>query len=144
VLGGGALAGSCAEALAHAGAAISLIAPDGLAFAPPSGAGVFSGWTVHSVHGAARVAALTIAAGERRERLLADALILAHRRIPMRNIEGAVLPGPGIVFCQPASDPKRDDDLFAEVAHAQDEVSALIGRARRPAAPVAARTEVKR
>lgn len=145
VLGGGALARSCAEALAHAGAAaISLVAPDGLAFEPPNGASVFSGWTVRCVHGAARVAALTIVSGERRERVLADALVLAHRRIPMRNIEGAVLPGPGIVFCQNTNDPKQDDDLFTEVARAQDEVSELIEPARRPAAPVAVRAEVKR
>jgi hypothetical protein len=48
------------------------------------------------------------------------------------------------VFCQNTDDPKRDDDLFAEVARAQDEVSELIEPARRPAAPVAVRAEVNR
>lgn len=143
VLGGGSLARSCARVLAHAGVhSIAFIAPDGLSFTPRAHDRVFSGWSVHTIHGAARLAAVTIAEGERRERVLADALILAHRRIPMCNIEGAVTPGEGIVFCQTTSDPKRDDDVEAAVARAVDEVVSLVEITRRRPAAVQVPTEV--
>jgi pyruvate/2-oxoglutarate dehydrogenase complex dihydrolipoamide dehydrogenase (E3) component len=129
VLGGGSLARSCVALLARAGGdGITVIAPDGVLLDMPlrSQDRLYDGWNVHAVHGWARVSAVTVEAEDRRERLMADALVLAHRRIPMRNIDGAVGPGDGIVFCQPTGDPKRDGDVDATVAHAVDQLEQML------------------
>jgi hypothetical protein len=47
--------------------------------------------------------------------LAVDTAILASGRVPMRNIEGAVLSGPGIVFCHSHADPKSEADAAATV-----------------------------
>jgi hypothetical protein len=129
VLGGGSLARDCVALLARAGTdGITVIAPDGVLGDIPlrSADRLYGGWNVHAVHGWARVSAVTVVAETRRERLMADALILAHRRIPMRNIEGAVGPGDRIVFCQPTDDPEREDDVDATVGRAVHEVEQVL------------------
>ena len=134
VLGGGALARSCAEALAHAGAAaISLVAPDGSHLTPERRQ------RVQRLDGA--LCARRGPRGRADDRLGGATRAGPGRRAgprspadPDAQHRGRRAPRPGIVFCQNTNDPKQDDDLFTEVARAQDEVSELIEPARRPAA----------
>jgi len=115
VLGGGSLAASCVRALAAARADhVTVVAPDGVLDAGAARAdSVLDGWCVESALGSPRVTAVTIACDGCRERLAADALVLAHRRVPMRNVEGAVRDGPGVVFCHSSADPKTLQDAAA-------------------------------
>jgi hypothetical protein len=66
-----------------------------------AGIRVFHGYRVVSVHGASRVAVVVLRNHQESLRVLADALILAARMRPMRNIEGAIEQRDGAFFCQP-------------------------------------------
>ena len=112
VLGGGSLAASCVHALGHAGAdQITVVAPDGIVHPGIREADqVLSGWNVAAALGDPRLDAVTLVAGTSRLQITADALILAHRRVAMRNIEQATDPTPGVVFCHSRADPKSLDD----------------------------------
>jgi hypothetical protein len=111
-----------AELLLRSGAAaVTVVAPEG-AQPMPCGADVYEGWTAEHLRGTARVESLTIARDRVRERVVADALILASGRIPARNIEGAVFGGPNVVYCQPTDDPKSTDGSLKAAAAAAVEV----------------------
>jgi hypothetical protein len=47
----------------------------------------------------------------KRERIDADAVILARGRVPYRNVDGAVLPAAGVVFAQPGTEPQDGPDI---------------------------------
>lgn len=130
VVGAGSLAASVLAALRHAGAHfITLVAPDGVLDPGAREAdAVLEGWTVDSAHGNPRVEAVVISRAESRERLATDALVLAHRRVPMRNIEGAIGEGSGIFFCQPQSDPKTLQSATAEAERAVAATMAALGQ----------------
>lgn len=130
VLGGGTLAGSCVGALRHAGAEhVTLVAPDGVLDPAAARAdSVLEGWTVHSASGDPRVSSVTIARGDGRERLAADALVLAHRRVPMRNVEGAVRARECVVFCHSGADPKTAADARAAAERGAGEVLETLRR----------------
>jgi pyruvate/2-oxoglutarate dehydrogenase complex dihydrolipoamide dehydrogenase (E3) component len=116
VVGGGSLAGSLVRALQHAGAAeVTVVAPDGVLDETVRGCNrLFEGWDVETAIGMPRLQHVAVTrvgdAGNGSDpqghRVFADALLLAHRRIPMRNVEGAIGPGPGVHFCQSEGDPK--------------------------------------
>lgn len=124
VLGGGTLAASCVRVLRHAGAErVTLVAPDGVLDPEAAQAdGVLEGWTVETALGAPRVSTVVVMREGERERLHADALVLAHRRLPMRNVEGAVRAGPGVVFCHSGADPKTAGDAGAAAERGVREV----------------------
>jgi NADPH-dependent 2,4-dienoyl-CoA reductase/sulfur reductase-like enzyme len=124
VVGGGTLAASCVRVLRHAGAErVTLVAPDGV-LDPEAGQadGVLEGWSVEAALGAPRLSAVVVAHGATRERLHADALVLAHRRVPMRNVEGAVRAAPRVVFCHSGADPKTAGDARAAAHRGVHEV----------------------
>ncbi len=122
VVGGGEQACRVAELLLESGAlAVTVVAPDG-AQPMPAGADVYDGWNAQHLQGTARVESLTIARDGVRERVIADALILASGRIPARNIEGAVFGGPNVVYCQPMDDPKSTGGSLKAAATAAAEV----------------------
>lgn len=127
IVGGGSLAASLVAALRHAGVEhVMVIAPDGVLDPGVRAAdGLVEGWHVTSVNGNPRVQAVMLerADGEA-ERLAADALLLAHRRVPMRNVEGAIEPAPGVVFCHSSADPKTAADAEATAEQAAAEVLA--------------------
>lgn len=129
VIGGGSLAASCVHALTAAGAdRVTVVAPDGVLDGGAAAAGsVFEGWSVESVLGSPRVAAVTIARDGSRERLAGDALVLAHRRVPMRNVEGAVRPRAGVVFCHSSADPKSLEDAAVTADRGVGEVIEVLG-----------------
>lgn len=131
VLGGGSLAAHCVAALCAAGADhVTLMAPDGVLDRDAARAdSVLEGWSVEAAWGNPRVSALTIARdGDTRERLAADALVLAHRRVPMRNVEGAVRASRGVVFCHSSADPKTLADAQAEAERGVRGVLELLQR----------------
>lgn len=77
--------------------------------APGSLAGLqtYPGGSPTAVQGEARVERVRLSWKDGRELDLAcDALILAHGRIPYRNIDGAVFDAPGVLFAQSAAEPE--------------------------------------
>ena len=130
IVGGGGLAAHCADLMLRAGAAVvTIIAPDGLTAEAPSPAHVLSGWSVVSVYGRTRVESIEIERDNERVRLDVDALVLAAGRVPMRNVEGAVLPAPGVVFAHSRADPKSLGDAERAAAAAVDSTLGLLGDA---------------
>lgn len=129
ILGGGDLASSCAERLGRSGAeAVTLVAPEGPRAVFPQGVRVLDGWEVRSVHGRARVASVVVARDGVEQVVPSDALVLAHRRVPMRNVEGAIFAAPGVVFCHSSADPKTEADAWATSVSAVEEVTRSLGR----------------
>lgn len=127
VTGGGGLASKCASLVLEAGAEqVTVVAEDGVRVPPLSRARMFSGTKVVSVHGPARVAAVVLERQGYRERILADALILASGRVPMRNVEGAVMPAPGVVFAHSSADPKQLSDAEKVGRRAAEEALKLL------------------
>lgn len=125
IVGGGSLAASLVAALRHAGAEhVTVVAPDGvLDPAVRAADGVIEGWSVTSASGNPRVQAIALAcADDERERIAADALLLAHRRVPMRNVEGAIAAAPGVVFCHSSADPKAAADAESAATRAVAEI----------------------
>ncbi len=127
VLGAGSLAASCVAALRDAGADyISVVAPEGvLAPMVRLADDIFEGWTVTEALGNPRVARIVITCQGVCDYLATDALVLAHQRVPMRNIEGAVEPVPRVVFCHSCADPKSPEDAEAAADKATAETLAL-------------------
>ena len=127
ILGGGQLASECADLLLRAGAArVTVVAPDGLHTSFPDGVETHPGWTITSIHGSARVSSVTLDSPG--ETLSCDAVILASERRPMRNIEGAVFDGPGVVFCHSTADPKQESDARQTAETAVAQVDELLGQ----------------
>lgn len=112
VVGGGQLASECAGRLMRAGARrVRVIAPDGLRTEFAAGAEVRCGCKVRTIRGRQRVCGVVLDCPG--ETLPCDAVILAHQRRPTRNIEGAIVDTPGVVFCHSSADPK----LVADASH---------------------------
>jgi NADPH-dependent 2,4-dienoyl-CoA reductase/sulfur reductase-like enzyme len=131
VLGGGSLASSLVAALKHAGAEeVTVVAPHGVLDESVREADrIFSEWTVSEVEGLPRINSATLVSVGNNPfeqldgyRIATDALLLAHARTPMRNVEGAISPGPSVSFCQSEGDPKLLSEAEAIAAQA---VSAL-------------------
>lgn len=128
VVGGGSLAASLVGALRHAGAAaVTVIAPDGVLDEGVRDCDrLFEGCEVEAAVGMPRIQHVGVVRGgdavngsePQGHRVFADALLLAHRRIPMRNVEGAIGPAPGVHFCQSEGDPKTvlEAEVLAEQA----------------------------
>jgi D-hydroxyproline dehydrogenase subunit alpha len=104
VIGGGDWAARAVGRLLDAGAdAVRVVAPDGLLRALPGSRRVrTSQGSAAALEGSPRVEALHLAGGER---IACDAVVLAHRLAPLRNVDGAVWEGPRTVYAQPLADP---------------------------------------
>ena len=127
VIGGSEQARRVAELLLHVGAVSVVVVAPAEAEPMPLQTQVYSGWRAEEVRGTARVESVTITRGGSRERLLADAVILATGRIPARNIEGAAFGGTNVVYCQPTEEPKTEEasDRAAATAAAEVENASL-------------------
>jgi len=132
IAGSGAFAAHCAEVQLAAGASevtMTLPARAASEVRVPAGVRVFAGYRVASVHGTARIEVAVLrresgppaGAGERPrpegrpppadgepQRIATDALILAARMRPMRNIEGAITERDGVFFCQPEGEDRGE------------------------------------
>jgi thioredoxin reductase len=104
VVGGGRWAARAVAALADAGAAVTVVAPDGLLV--PVEAAV----AVHE-----RITPLAVGGDPQVERLECDGatfdcdgLVLAHGLVPVRNVDGAVDGGERVVYAQPTVDPPSE------------------------------------
>lgn len=89
---------------------------------------VFGGARVEAVHGFPRVTEATVRQGERVTRVAVDAVLFADRRVPMRNVEGALFGGDDVVECFSSADPKTHEDAIATATRACEQVSAALGR----------------
>ncbi len=128
VIGGGDWAARTVERLLDAGAeAIELIAPDGtMRSIPDSPRLTVRTGTPVGVEGGARVTAVRV---EGDGRIECDALVLAHRLAPLRNVDGAVWSGPRTVYAQPVDDPLTVDGAAEHGEQAAAEVMQAIGPA---------------
>jgi hypothetical protein len=131
VYGGGGLAAGCAARLLEAGAReVTVVSPYEPTGALSAATELIRGWRLTSVHGVGRVSSAWIERDGLRERLAADAVVLAEGRVPMRNIEGAIFPGSGqsrVVPCHSTADPKRVDDAERTAAEAMTLALARLG-----------------
>jgi D-hydroxyproline dehydrogenase subunit alpha len=118
IVGGGSLAGSLVAVLREAGAEeVTVVAPEGL-LDPRAGEAdrLFAHWDATAAHGNPRVQSVQIVHRSRPDsgmRVFCDALILAHGRLPMRNVEGAVEGGRNVLHCHSSADPKTAPDSKA-------------------------------
>jgi pyruvate/2-oxoglutarate dehydrogenase complex dihydrolipoamide dehydrogenase (E3) component len=132
VCGGGGLARRCAELLLESGAhQVTVISDHDPVVELPGEVRVLNDWRITSAHGVTRLAALWLARGEARERVAADALLLAAGRIPMQNIDGAVLisglnESGRIVQCHSSAEPKVVDDAERTARQAVESVEAAL------------------
>lgn len=140
VAGSGAFAAHCAQVQLAAGASevtMTLPARAASAVRVPAAVRVFAGYRVASVHGTARIEVAVLRlesrppadAGERPrpegqppaadgepQRIATDALILAARMRPMRNIEGASTERDGVFFCQPEGEDRGEQSARTAAA----------------------------
>jgi thioredoxin reductase len=125
VVGSGQLAHELCEQLARGGAKrITRVMPGS---ALGSGEDVvFDNARVVAVHGFPRVTSATVRQGDRITRVVTDAVLLAEGRVPMRNIEGALVAGDGIVECFSSHDPKTQADAAATAEAACQQVLAAL------------------
>ena len=123
VVGGGDWAHRAAHDLLAAGARdVTVVAPDGLLRPMPARARCLEGLYPTAIEGALRVTAL-VAKGQRIE---CDAVVLAHRLAPLRNVDGAVWEAPATVFAQPLDDPADAAGAARAGAVAAAEVRSLL------------------
>ncbi|HEX5559316.1 MAG TPA: FAD-dependent oxidoreductase [Gaiellales bacterium] len=124
VVGGGDWAArACHELLAAGAEAVTLLAPDGPSRPLPGGVRVVEGVTPAAVEGGPRVTALL--AGD--ERIACDAVVLAHGLAPLRNVDGAVWEGPGVVYAGSLADPATVAGAREAGARAAAEARGLLG-----------------
>jgi thioredoxin reductase len=124
VVGGGDWAvRACHELLAAGAHGVTVLAPDGLLHPAPDGVHVVKGAAPTAVEGGPRVTAL-LAGGER---IGCDAVVLAHGLVPLRNVDGAVWEGPGVVYAQPVADPATVTGARDAGVRAAAEVRSLLG-----------------
>jgi hypothetical protein len=134
VLGGGDLARHCAELCLRAGArGVSVVSPTERVFAAGPGMDTYDGWRLISTHGWPRVDHVLIERDGQVARVTGDAVILAHQRRAMRNIEGAIRDGGLVVGCHSTADPKTADDAERTAREATQHVLELIGDGSRAA-----------
>jgi len=134
VLGGGDLARHCAELCLRAGAhSVSVVSPAERAFASGRGIDTYDGWRLVSIHGWPRVDHVVIERDGQVARVTGDAVILAHQRRAMRNIEGAIRDGGLVVGCHSTADPKTADDAERTAREATQHVLELVGDGSRAA-----------
>jgi pyruvate/2-oxoglutarate dehydrogenase complex dihydrolipoamide dehydrogenase (E3) component len=142
VLGGGQLASECAAFALRAGASrVTVVAPHGLHAEFPDGVETHPHWAIASIHGSPRVSSVTLDSPG--ETLACDAVILASERRPVRNIEGAVFDGSGVVFCHSTADPKRESNARETAETAVARVGELLGQMNLDPAIVARTTEAQ-
>jgi NADPH-dependent 2,4-dienoyl-CoA reductase/sulfur reductase-like enzyme len=65
------------------------------------------GWTPTRVCGDRRVEALTLVNADREQTIECDAVILAGQARPVRNVDGAIRPSPGVSYVQPIAETQR-------------------------------------
>jgi NADPH-dependent 2,4-dienoyl-CoA reductase/sulfur reductase-like enzyme len=134
VLGGGDLARHCAELCLRAGARrVSVVSPAERGFAAGPGMDTYDGWRLVSIHGWPRVDHVLIERDGQVARVTGDAVILAHQRRAMRNIEGAIRDGGLVVGCHSTADPKTADDAERTAREATEHVLELVGDGSRAA-----------
>lgn len=75
----------------------------------PAGVEVLPGVRVVRTLGAPRVRSIEVTDGHRTWTRACDSLVLAEGRVPYRNIDGAVVDRPGVVFGQAEEEPAEDD-----------------------------------
>ena len=123
--------GGAPDALALAGRiGAAVVAPGGLDADPPAPA--YEARPV-AVDGFPRITALHAELRDgRRIRLDCDALVLAEGRVPYRNVDGAVLGGPGVAFAQPGGR-ARDDAATEAAGRAAAEQALVAAGEERPA-----------
>jgi hypothetical protein len=126
VVGGGDWAARSVAHLLRAGArSVEVVAPEGPLLALPDDPRVtLRRGTPAAVEGGPRVRALRLDGGTRVE---CDAVVLAHRLAPLRNVDGAVWEGPRTVFAQPLEDPMTVERAAAAGRAAADAVRELAG-----------------
>jgi thioredoxin reductase len=123
VYGGGDWAHRAAAELGHAGARVTVLAPDGLLREMPPGARVREGERIAAVRGRVRVERAELDDGSEIE---CDGLVLAHGLAPNRNVDGAVLDGERVVYAQPLDDPASVAAAEAAGRHAAVQAMELI------------------
>jgi len=134
VLGGGDLARHCAHLCLRAGAhTVSVVSPQERAFEAGPGMDTYDGWRLLSIHGWPRVDHVLIERDGQVARVTGDAVILAHQRRAMRNIEGAIRDGGLVVGCHSTADPKTADDAERTAREATQHVLELVGDGSRAA-----------
>jgi hypothetical protein len=102
-LGTGDWANAAARVIAEQDCEITVVS-SGEANEPPSyrHEALIEGWSASRVDGAGRVSILTLTRNGAEQRLDCDAVILATRPRPLRNVDGAVIdPSDGVTFVQP-------------------------------------------
>jgi len=134
VLGGGDLARHCAELCLRAGArCVSVVSPAERSFAAGAGIDTFDGWRLVSIHGWPRVDHVLVERDGQVARITGDAVILAHQRRAMRNIEGAIRDGGLVIGCHSTADPKTAADAERTAREATQRVLELVGDGSQPA-----------
>ena len=100
-VGTGDWAHAAARVIAEHPCQITVVASDGAATPEFRHEALWSGWTPVSVAGAGRVSSLTLERDGVERSLSCDAVVLADRPRPLRNVDGAVLdPSEGVAFVQ--------------------------------------------
>ena len=106
VIGGGRWAARAVTALLETGAAVTVVAPDGLLVptAASAAVAVHEGLTPLAVKGGAQVERLECDGAA----VGCDGVVLAHGLTPVRNVDGAVHGGERTVYAQPTVDAPSD------------------------------------
>ena len=125
VIGGGRWAARAAAALVEAGAAVTVVAPDGLLVPIHAPVAVHERLTPLAVRGDPQVERLECdgAAFE------CDGVVLAHGLVPIRNVDGAVDGGERTVYAQPTADPPSEAAARKAGEHAARAALAITGGA---------------
>lgn len=104
VIGGGRWAARALAALVETGAAVTVVAPDGLLVPIEAAVAVHERLTPLAVMGDPRVERLECEGGA----FDCDAIVLAHGLVPIRNVDGAVHGGERTAYAQPTLDPPSE------------------------------------
>lgn len=113
VIGHGELARHLGEALLDKGArTVTSVADQPRIGHWPSQIRQIDNARVAAVHGFPHLRSATVVSESDTERVDTDAILLACGRVPMRNVEGAVAPGPTIADCFSTDDPKTDAEAL--------------------------------